>query len=91
MSDRLAKLKRLLSEVEAELQQLPEVDPETASLLERLSGEIDEALEQADPEKLKENETAGLLGETISRFEAEHPRLTDLISRLTDAMGQLGI
>ena len=62
MSDRLAKLKRLLSEVEAELQQLPEVDPETASLLERLSGEIDEALEQADPEKLKENATAGLLG-----------------------------
>jgi len=91
MSDRLAHLKQLLQELEGELQQVDQLDPETTKMLANVAGEITQAIDQAEPHRVQESGIVGQLQERIEAFEASHPTLTNLLSRLTDALSQWGI
>ncbi|MEZ6106544.1 MAG: DUF4404 family protein [Pirellulaceae bacterium] len=91
MAERLERLKQLLTELEAELAKSPVLDAATQANLQKLRGEIDEAIAQAQPEALGESGLAKQLQSQMEAFEAAHPSLTNLISQVTNALGQLGI
>lgn len=91
MSDRLAHLKQLLQELEGELQRADQLDPETTEMLAHVAEEISEAIDHAEPRRIQDRGLVSQLQERIETFEASHPTLTNLLSRLTDALSQWGI
>lgn len=91
MAERLERLKQLLAELEQELTNVESIDPSTQELLGRVRGEIDGAIEKAEPETLSESGLAKQLQSQMEAFESAHPALTNLIAQFTNALGQLGI
>jgi Domain of unknown function (DUF4404) len=81
-------LERHLSELRRELDGTPSLDPETRERLERLTDELETALEEEEPDyaSVRERVADAMLG-----FEAEHPRFAQLLSDVTDALAKLGI
>jgi hypothetical protein len=90
MPDRLEKLRATLSELEAELRELDSLDEPTRQLLADAADEISAILRKGQRSDTAENvETA--LRDRVVEFEASHPQLAGIVSRLLDGLGQLGI
>ena len=87
MSSQSEKLRETVRELEAELQSLESVDADSRQVLEQALGEILEKLVDDPPdEPLHERLTAA-----TEHWEAQHPRLTNLLDRLIAGLSQLGI
>ena len=96
MSDRAERLSAALADLEQELDQLADSDPETRALLQSAAADISRALQKSatQPTGLKPADTAqsrNLLEQKVLEFEASHPQVSSALSRFIDMLGQIGI
>ena len=96
MTDRIEKLRATLAELEAELEGVDSLDPESRARLQEVAAEITEALERSDPDlkglKLEPPHTIPeRLSENVETFRAQYPTLAGIVQRLIDGLAQLGI
>ena len=82
------QLRTLLEALHAELRRTDAVDERSRDLLRAVDGDIRQALERTgeQPESLTER-----LRETLERFEGTHPKLSEAVGRVLDALVQMGI
>jgi hypothetical protein len=93
MSEQSEKLRETVRELEEELSALDSVDEESRLVLEQALGEILEKLvDQRSLEEASDEEPIGdRLAAATEHWEAQHPRLTNLLDRLIAGLNQLGI
>ncbi len=91
MEQRRQHLQEMLKELEAELARVDTLDDETRKMLEEAAAEIEHVLAGNEPLADSSPPVRHRLSSTIERFEASHPTLTGVLSRLVDLLGQLGI
>ena len=91
MPERLEKLKATIQDLESELDSLTTVDDETRSLLEEAIGDIQSVMRKQDLAQLEPHSVTEKLKTATEDFESSHPTLFGIVSRIIDALGQLGI
>jgi hypothetical protein len=91
MQDHHEKLRTTIKELEAELHLLGTVDAETRGLLEEALAEIEAKIQRHSTEAPAQGLLSHRLSGTAERFETTHPTLFGLVTRLADALAQLGI
>jgi hypothetical protein len=95
MNDQAQRLRAALAELERELQHLEDSDPETRAMLQSAAQDITAALGRTGASRMTATPdvatSKNVLAEKVLDFEASHPRLSLALSRLIDALGQLGI
>jgi len=90
MPDRLDRIRATLSELETELGSPDSLDDETREELAAAAAEIAAALRRGKrSEKTRQAENS--LQDRLVEFEAQHPQLAGIVTRLIDGLGQLGI
>ena len=86
------ELRKLIEELQAEIQKTHTVDEKGQELLRHLEAEINELLARAEVKATPVHpSTVQSLEEGLSHFEATHPALTALLSRFLEALGNVGI
>jgi hypothetical protein len=91
MSEELERLRATVRELEAELKSLHQVDPQTKYLLEEVRAEIEAKLHGSAAESPARELLSTRLSAAAERMETTHPTLFGLVTRLADALAQLGI
>ncbi|MCO6459107.1 MAG: DUF4404 family protein [Pirellulaceae bacterium] len=92
MPARLEKLQDLIRELETELGSLDTLDASTRQALETTVGEIQAALAgHPSPADAGDDSLQQRLQGSLQEFEASHPGLASLLSRVIDLLGQIGI
>jgi hypothetical protein len=94
-----ARLRQALSELEVQLRELDSLDAETQAQLRQAAAEINAKLvrqEAAESVAVEEegaptSEIEGSLRERLVDFEASHPQLAMVLTRVIDLLGQAGI
>jgi phytoene/squalene synthetase len=90
MPDRLDKLRTTLAELEAELRELDSIDDATRDVLADAAAEISATLRRGKRSPETKRAETSLKGQ-LADFEASHPQLAGILTRLIDGLGQLGI
>jgi hypothetical protein len=93
MTEPANRLRQTIAELEAELRDVKQLDPETRAMLESALLELQTAL-HAKPAEDKSTEPKSLadrLSLAAGEFEGSHPTLASLLHRMVDALTQLGI
>lgn len=95
------RLRQALAELESQLRNLDSLDPETQAQLRQAAAEINAKLARqenvaATSTTTVESESAtedieGSLRERLVDFEASHPQLAMVLTRVIDLLGQAGI
>jgi hypothetical protein len=91
MPERLEKLKTTVRELEAELHSIDSLDAEAQRLLEEAVSEMQTAIQRSDPHHLEPESLSDNLRQAAERFESTHPTLFGVVSRMIDALAQMGI
>lgn len=76
------RLKELLSELNDELHQVGEIDPETREILSELNDDIEKVASVSPSERARQLE---------GRFAAEHPVLERITREIADTLAKMGI
>jgi len=85
------KLRSTVSELELELQGLKSVDADARRVLQDAVREIRTALDEEEHTEARRASLIPRLQGSVEQFEATHPGLTNILSRLIDGLAQLGI
>jgi hypothetical protein len=86
------ELRKLIEELQAEIQNTHTVDKKDQELLLNLDAEIKALLGRTDGKVTPVHpSTLKRLEEGLDRFEISHPELTTLLSRLLESLGNVGI
>jgi predicted RND superfamily exporter protein len=87
------ELLNTLQSLHDELESTPDVDQQTRQMLQTVTADIRDVLDQdgesansESPESVSER-----LRETLIEFEARHPQIAGILERLTDGLANLGI
>jgi DNA repair exonuclease SbcCD ATPase subunit len=91
MSSASEKLRATLRELEAELTQLQTLDEATRQELITAAAEISAALARGEGRSRAAQDAGRSLQDRLLAFEASHPQLSAVISRVLDGLAQLGI
>ena len=83
------RLRQKLDELHAELEQTKELDDEDRQHLAAVMGEIREAVDQSGP--ASRGSFTDRLKESLTRFEASHPRLAALVREISTTLSEAGI
>lgn len=89
MPDRKRSLSEILDELQAALDQAPEIGEEGRAALQSAATGIREALDRPDDER--GDSLGDQLTAAVERFEVAHPQLTQIVGRIADALSDLGI
>ncbi len=81
-------IRKAVEELRAEISKLPEQDSEARERLEKLILEVETGLESEGDEYESLIEE---LNGTVEKFEVEHPVATTLLSRIVQALSNMGI
>lgn len=82
------KIKALLQQLQEELSETTEVDPDTLALVKQLDSDIDQLIASA------EDVNSPVMDDAIAleaRFAANHPVAERLIREVIDTLGRIGI
>ncbi|HRX78095.1 MAG TPA: DUF4404 family protein [Pirellulaceae bacterium] len=90
MPERIEKLRATVTELEAELASLAELDEPTRALLEEAVSELQATLAK-QPAEIEHQSLTERLSESAEAFESSHPTLYGLVKRTIDALAQMGI
>lgn len=86
------KLRKLLEQLHAEIEQTKKVDDKGRELLHHVNTDISELLTRTEGAPLKPKPTFRRgLEDAISHFEVTHPTLTAALSDLLNALSNAGI
>lgn len=94
MSHDRERLERKLAELQAELDELTNVDPQLRQRLEQTLQELQDSIATASPSGGGLDPHPGLgqrLTESARHFEETHPNLSGMIGSVIDALGRMGI
>lgn len=95
MTDKAERLRVAIAELERELHDLGDSDPEARELLKTAAADISLALARPTTGKGgKAPDTAAsknLIEQKVLEFEASHPQVALALSRFIDMLGQIGI
>lgn len=91
MPSRIENLRDSLKQLEAELVTGQPLDPSVRSSLEQAAEEIRELLSRNRPQDSPPESLLDRLQTEERAFEASHPQLTQVLARIVDALGQMGI
>ena len=91
MPEPVERLRAVIQELENELNALESLDEETRSALEGTVGEIQATLQRSGPTPVDGGAIQNRLQESLQQFEASHPALASMQSRVIDTLGQIGI
>ena len=92
MPERLENLRKLLAELEEELERVEELDDATRDRLIEVRDEIQQSLDSEEhPSEWQPEALGERLTEATYEFSASHPTLSGIVRRLVDALGQMGI
>jgi len=92
MDERLAKLRGTLTQLEAELAALGTLDDATREQLADAAEEIAASLRRGgSPKQPTRSSDQESLQDRLVEFEASHPQLAGVVTRLLDGLAQLGI
>ena len=82
-----------LREVHAELAAAEDVDEETLALLGEVTADLQKLSRRGKSRASQEDvdSVAGRMQDLLTRFEADHPRLTSVLQQVLDALANLGI
>ena len=86
------RLRETIHELEAELERIESLDPETQAMLRRAVDDLQETLRRKTGGEAPD--TSGVLGqlEELEReFQVQHPTLAGVVLRAVEALRQLGI
>ena len=90
MADRLERIRATLAELEAELRQLDSLDESTREALADATADIADTLRHG--KRSAQTQIAeSSLRDRLADFEASHPQLVGVLTRLFDGLAQLGI
>lgn len=90
MPERIEKLRATVTELEAELASLAELDEATRALLEEAVSELQSTLAKT-PADIEPHSLTERLTESAEAFEQSHPTLYGIVKRTIDALAQMGI
>ncbi|MDA1054338.1 MAG: DUF4404 family protein [Planctomycetota bacterium] len=90
MPERIEKLRAMVTELEAELAALTELDDATRALLEETVSELQATLSK-QPAEIEHQSLTERLTESAEAFESSHPTLFGIVKRTIDALAQMGI
>ncbi len=90
MPERIEKLRETVTELEAELASLSELDEQTRALLEEAVTELQATLTKK-PEDIEHHSLTEQLQEAAEAFQTSHPTLFGIVKRTVDALAQMGI
>jgi hypothetical protein len=85
------KLQTMISELEKELSGLPSVDDESRQRLLETIQELRSRLKENTGSQPARPLVTDRLQAVVEKFEGSHPTLTLTLSRLIDALGEIGI
>jgi hypothetical protein len=94
MSREQQRLEQALQELQAELDDLENVDPQLRQRLEHTLAELQAALASASPTGSPRKQPPNVvqrLTEAAEHFEETHPTLAGTIGSVIDALGRMGI
>jgi uncharacterized protein YukE len=91
MPERVEKLRAAIRELKHELNSAESLDEATRRALEDTAEEIEATLRADEPAELNEGAIHSRLQSTLEQFEASHPALASMLSRVIDTLGQIGI
>ena len=91
MPERIEKLKLIVKELEAELESLDSVDPESQRVLEDALKDLHDAIGKKSPDLIASDSMMERLRAAEGDFQVSHPTLSGLVLRMINALGQLGI
>lgn len=83
------ELRQLLEQLRSDLTQATGLDEASRQHMHTLVTEIERGVNQ--PAAETERTLSDRLVEAMTAFEAQHPRLTETLSRLADQLGSMGI
>lgn len=84
-------MREILLELEHELEQNQELSSQERANLQGLASEINLKLENPINNLSSEQFVLSELVELAEDFEARHPRLTDIVGRLSDLLARMGL
>lgn len=90
MPERIEKLRATVTELEAELATLSELDDQTRVLLEEAVADLQATLKKK-PEDIEHHTLSERLQESAEAFQTSHPNLFGIVKRTIDALAQMGI
>jgi hypothetical protein len=86
------ELRKLIEQLHAEIQNTHSVDKKGQELLTHLEADIQELLDRAEGNvRPVHPSTIQRMEDGLSHFEATHPALTTLLSRLLESLSNIGI
>lgn len=85
------ELLKLLERVHEEIGRVEDIDEDGRELLTHLSADIQSLLGRPDQVREPEPLLGGRLQESIDRFQASHPTLTNTLSQLSAVLSNAGI
>jgi hypothetical protein len=81
-----------LRELRAQLAATKNADPQTLALLEEVSTDLDRLHDESQPSTREDvDSVSGRVQSLLTKFEAEHPRLTSVLQQVLDGLSNLGI
>ena len=87
----MKKLKDSLEQLHSELQNAREIDPESAEILRKLIGDIENILERSGSEREEEHKNIlDGLRESAQKFELTHPELAGAIRIVINSLSNIG-
>ena len=81
-----------LRELRAQLAAKNDTDPQTLALLEEVTADLDRLHDDDQPSTQEDvDSVSGRVQNLLTKFEAEHPRLTSVLQQILDGLARLGI
>jgi hypothetical protein len=81
-----------LRELRTQLAAAQNADPQTLALLEEVSADLDRLHDENQPSSREDvDSVSGRVQNLLTKFEAEHPRLTSVLQQVLDGLANLGI
>ncbi|MGI8978767.1 MAG: DUF4404 family protein [Pirellulaceae bacterium] len=81
-----------LRELRAQLAAKNDADPQTLALLEEVTADLDRLHDEDQPSSQEDlDSVSGRVQNLLTKFEAEHPRLTSVLQQILDGLARLGI
>ncbi|MFN0019944.1 MAG: DUF4404 family protein [Pirellulaceae bacterium] len=81
-----------LRELRAQLSAKKDADPQTLALLDDVAADLDKLHDEDQPSTQEDVESvSGRVQNLLTKFEAEHPRLTSVLQQVLDGLANLGI
>ena len=81
-----------LQDLRAQLAGSKSVDAETLALLEKVTKDLERIHDEEQPSTREDvDSVSGRVQNLLTKFEAEHPRLTSVLQQVLDGLANLGI